>query len=123
MKHGVYVFCFLLLMFSLTACGSELNGSRTGNDSEFMMDFVVLNKSDAQDLKVEAGDSICAKVVVEAGQLSIKIQKDQEEPIYACDDVATDEFQISVEKSGIYTVTVTGEHAKGSVAFAVGTNP
>ncbi len=68
------------------------------------MDYSALNKMESQDLTVESGGIIKAKIVVEKGSLSVKIQKDKEEP---------------VDESGIYTVTVTGKKAKGSVSFTV----
>ena len=68
------------------------------------MDYSALNKMESQDLTVESGGIIKVKIVVEKGSLSVKIQKDKEEP---------------VDESGIYTVTVTGKKAKGSVSFTV----
>ena len=87
------------------------------------MDYKVLNKTDSQDLLVEAGDTIHAEIVVEGGSLSFKIQKDDEAPVYEGADVSSsEEFDVAIEKSGTYTVTVTGEKAKGSVSFTVVTN-
>lgn len=34
----------------------------------------------------------------------------------------SDEFDIDIEENGTYTVSVTGEKAKGSVSFSVVTN-
>lgn len=88
-----------------------------------MMDFKVFNKTDSQDLIVEEGDTIHAEINVEGGSLSFKIQKAAEVPIYEGVDVSfSDEFDVAIEESGMYTVTVTGEKAKGSVSFTVITN-
>ena len=112
-------FSFLVL----TACGTKFDGSRTGNDSEFIMEYSVLNTTDAQDLTVESGDTISANIVVDKGSLSIKIQKDGEEPIYESDGIsASNEFDVEIDESGTYTVEVTGKKAKGSVSFTVVTN-
>ena len=110
-------------MVSLTACGSKFDGSRTGNDSEFIMECRVLNKTDTQDLIAESGDTISGKIIVNEGSLSIKIQKDDEEPIYENNGIsASDEFNVEINESGTYTASVTGEKAKGSVNFTVVTN-
>lgn len=54
------------------------------------------------------------------GSLSIKIQKDDEEPIYESNGVFTsNEFDVEIDESGKYTVTVTGKKTKGSVSFHV----
>ena len=65
-------------------------------------------------------DSIYAKIVIEGGQLSFKIQKDDDVPICESVNVSlSDEFDVKIEESGIYTVTVTGAKAKGSISFTV----
>ena len=123
MKKFLLIVCTLALMVSLTACGSKFDGSRTGNDSEFIMEYRVLNKTDTQDLIAESGDTISGKIIVNKGRLSIKIQKDDEEPIYENNGISvSDEFDVEINESGTYTVSVTGEKAKGGVSFMVVTN-
>lgn len=123
MKKYLSILCSLILVLSLTACGAAFEGNRTGNDNEFVMDYKVLNKTDSQDLIVEEGDTIHAEIIVEGGSLSFKIQKDDEVPVYEGVDVSfSDEFDVDIEESGTYTVTVTGEKAKGGVSFTVVTN-
>ena len=123
MKKYLGILCSLILILSLTACGTDVDGSRTGNNTEFVMDYKVFNKTDSQDLIVEKGDTIHVEIIVEGGSLSFKIQKDEEVPVYESADVSfSDEFDVDIEESGTYTVTVTGEKAKGSVSFTVVTN-
>lgn len=123
MKKILLVVCTLALMVSLTACGSKFDGSRTGNDSEFIMEYRVLNKTDTQDLIAESRDTISGKIIVNKGSLSVKIQKDDEEPIYENNGISvSNEFDVEIIESGTYTVSVTGEKAKGSVSFTVVTN-
>lgn len=123
MKKIILIVCTLVFLISLTACGTKFDGSRTGNDSEFIMEYSVLNTTDAQDLIIEAGDTISAKIVVDKGSLSIKIQKDGEEPIYESNGISTsNKFDVEIDESGTYTVEVTGKKAKGSVSFIVQSN-
>ena len=123
MKKYLGILCSLILILSLTACRTDFDGSRTGNNNEFVMDYKVFNKTDAQDLIVEEGDIIHAEIIVKGGSLSFKIQKEDEVPVYeGVDVVLSDEFDVDIEESGTYTVTVTGETAKGSVSFTVITN-
>lgn len=67
MKKYLSILCSLILISLSTACGVAFDGSRTGNDNEFVMDFKVFNKTDSQDLIVEEGDTIHAKINVEGG--------------------------------------------------------
>lgn len=124
MKKYLGILCSLIFVFTLTSCGTDFDGSRTGNDSEFIMDYKVLNTTDSQNLVVAEGDTIHAEIIIEKGSLSFKIQKDDElVPVYEGNDVSfSDEFDVEIEKSGTYTVTVTGEKARGSVSFTVKTN-
>ncbi|GFO85118.1 hypothetical protein [Anaerostipes butyraticus] len=120
MKKVSCIFISILLIISLAGCSPDFNGSRTGNDSQFIMKYTAFNTTDSQDLLVEAGDKINAKIVIDGGHLSIKIQKGQEEPVYESENVFfSNDFDLDIEESGTYTVTVTGKKAKGSVRFVV----
>lgn len=123
-KHlGILCSLSLILVLSLTACGADFDGSRTGNDNEFVMNYKVFNTTDSQDLIVEEGDTIHVEIIVESGSLSFRIQKDDEVPVYESKDVSlSDEFDVEIEESGTYVVTVTGKKAKGSISFTVVTN-
>ena len=120
MKKITTIFSAVLLILSLSACSLDFDGSRTGNDTQLIMEYTAFNTTDSQDLVVEAGDIIHAEIVVEAGHLSYKIQKDDDEPIAESEGIFFSvEYDFDVEESGTYTVTVTGENAKGSVKFVV----
>lgn len=124
MKKVLLIVCTLaLITISLTACGTKFDGSRIGNDSEFIMEYSVLNTMDTQELIAESGDTISAKIVVNKGSLSIKIQRDGEEPVYESDGISeSNEFDVEIDEGGTYTVEVTGKKAKGSVSFIVESN-
>ena len=120
MKKIITIFSVIFLIISLTACSSDFNGSRTGNDHQLIMEYTTFDTTDSQDLVVEAGDTIHADIVIEDGQLSYKIQKNDDEPIAESEGIFFSvDFDVEVEESGTYTVTVTGEKTKGSVKFIV----
>jgi len=119
MKKVLGIVYVLVIVFSLSACGKSLfNGSRIGNDSQFIMEYKIFNTTDEQSLLLKSGDVIRTKVVVDSGRLSIKIQKDSDTPIYESDNIVISEsFDVEIQESGTYEITVTGEKAKGSVSF------
>ena len=41
MKKHLGILCSLILVLSLTACGADFDGSRTGNDNEFVMAYKI----------------------------------------------------------------------------------
>lgn len=115
----LFIFFFAsLIILSLTSCAlTKFDGNRTGNDSELIMSFKVLNKTDYQLLKLEQGDVVDAEIVCDSGQLNINVQKDKDKPIYKGTSVPTGSFQIEILESGTYKFSVTGKSAKGSVSF------
>lgn len=119
MKKFLGIFCVLIITMLLSACEkSAFNGSRIGNDSQFIMEYKIFNTTDGQSLLLESGDTIRAEVVVDSGKLSIKIQKDSDTPVYESDNIVSSEnFDVEIQESGTYKITVTGEAAKGSVSF------
>lgn len=122
-KRILLIVCVLAFTISLSGCGTDFNGSRIGNDSEFIMEYSVLNTTDTQELTAKSGDIINAKIIVKKGSLSIKIQKNGEEPIYESDGISvSNEFDVEIDEDGAYTVEVTGKKAKGSVSFVVESN-
>lgn len=120
MKKFITILGVILVITSLTACSPDFNGSRTGNDNQLIMEYTAFNTTDSQDLVVKAGDIIHVEIVVDDGHLSYKIQKDDNKPIAESEDIFfSEEFDVDIEESGTYTVTITGEKAKGSVKFIV----
>lgn len=62
---------FMFMMFSsillLTSCNKvNFNGSRTGNESEFIMKYSILNGTDSQALELKEGDFIDAEIVIDS---------------------------------------------------------
>lgn len=120
MKKYTTLFSMILAAVSLTACSPDFNGSRTGNDSQLIMEYTAFNTTDSQDLTVKAGDSIYVEFIVDDGHLSYKIQKNNNEPVAESDDIFfSEKFDVDIEESGTYTVTISGEKAKGSAKFIV----
>lgn len=63
-------------------------------------------------LDLEKGDIIEADIVNNSSTLSVKIQKDDTEPVYDNENVSTGTFEIEIEESGTYKITATGKKAK-----------
>lgn len=106
----------LLTTTLLTACAfSRFDGSRTGNESQFIMEYDMLNMTDSQKLALSEGDIVDFDVVSLSGSVDIVLSEEEEEPIYNGTDIPTSTFQVAIDKSGTYVVSVVGKKAKGSV--------
>lgn len=102
----------------LAGCGiTDFSGSRTGNESQFLMDYRMFNTTDSQILELEKGDYIYGEIEKKSGKLSVIIQKNGEEPIWESKNMPTGSFRLEIEEDGEYRITVKGERAKGRVSF------
>lgn len=112
----ILVLCFALTM--LSACSNaKFNGSSTGNDKQFIMEYSILNTSDYRKMSLAKGDIINAEIESKSGSVSIKVENSAGEVIYSDEDIPTSEFQIEIPQNDTYKFTVTGNKAKGSVSF------
>lgn len=73
---------------------------------------------------MSVGKDECVEVRIkkEKGTLSLKIEKEEGEPIYQGDDVSSGDFVVFAEESGNYRFTVSGKRAGGKVSFQVKNN-
>ncbi len=102
----------------LAGCSmADFNGSRTGNDSQFLMEYTIFNTTDSQLLELKKGDKIHGEIEKKAGKLAVTIQQEGKEPILESRDMPSGSLDIEIEEDGAYRITVTGEKAKGSVSF------
>ncbi|WP_050008113.1 hypothetical protein [Butyrivibrio sp. WCE2006] len=103
----------------LGACGKQatFNGSKTGDANHFDIDFETLNTSYSYDLEMKAGESIDVSVEKQAGDISITIQKGDEKPIYRGNNMESTDFKVGINEEGTYTLTVSGDNAKGHVVM------
>ena len=81
------------------------------------MEYSIFNTSDHRELSLETGDVIDTVVVSDDGSVDIQVENSAGEAIYSETDVPTSEFEISISQDDVYTFTVTGHEAKGSVSF------
>ena len=67
------ILCFSLVL--LNACGNAtFNGSSTGNDTQFIMEYSILNKSDYRNMTLKSGDIINTSIVSDSGSVSIEVE-------------------------------------------------
>ena len=110
------ILCFSLAL--LNACGNAtFNGSSTGNDTQFIMEYSILNTSDYREMALKAGDVIDTIIVSDDGSVDIQIENSAGASVYSETDVPTSAFEIVISQDDTYTFTVTGHRAKGSVSF------
>lgn len=100
----------------------KFDGERTVSaaPASFSLRFNVLNTAESQTLAFQEGDTLSVSWLIESGSVDILISMAGEEPIYQAngrgkgDEAA---FDLTIPKSGDYTITVTGKNAKGWLKF------
>lgn len=117
MRKIFAIFGLVLFITLLTACSPEFNGSSTGNDTQFIMEYSILNKSDYRNMTLKSGDIINTSIVSDSGSVSIEVENSKGEIIYSDEDIPTSDFEIATPQDDTYKFTVTGHNAKGSVKF------
>ena len=109
----------LVMCFLFTGCGgkSTFDGSRTSGETEFRMEYSILDKEESAELKLTEGDQIQAHISHTAGNVDVIVGQEGEEPIYKGTEQENADFILTVPKTGCYHVSVTGHRAKGEVSF------
>ncbi len=119
-KLSLLLILSMLILVSTTACSkSVFDGSCTGNDDQFIVDYSVLNCTRAHEIKLERGATIKVNVENKSGYLLILVADTNGEEIYRGDNLTSSVFSLEIPKTGTYKFSVTGSDAKGSVKFIV----
>lgn len=113
------VLCILLV--SIVGCVKEpvFNGSRTSNDTQFILEYEVLNDTKTHDMELEEGTIINVVISDNSGRVDILVEDVNGEIAYKGDHASSGNFSFKIPKTETYTFSVTGSKAKGGVSFKV----
>ncbi len=82
------------------------------------MEYKTLNGTDSQELELKEGDLLEIQLLYRRRRLfESRGSKGEEEPIFEEENISVNRVTLEIEESGTYTVTVTGQKARGSVSF------
>lgn len=112
------VAAFCIWMAAMICLPSRFSGSRTGNPRELLIDYKVMNITDTQQLSAKVGDVLHAEIVAEAGSIDVQLVSESGQVLYEENEITTSQtMDIPIEQTGLYTLQVTGDQAKGSAHF------
>lgn len=119
-KFSIVMILSISVLFIFIGCAKQtFNGSSTGNDEQFIIDYSIMNCTKTNDMKLEKGAKINVVTENKSGKLDIFIANSTGEKIYKGDNVTSGKFSVEVPKADTYKISVTGENAKGNVSFKV----
>ena len=100
----------------------KFNGERTVSaaPASFSLRFNVLNTAESQILAFQEGDTLSVSWLIDSGSVDILISMAGEKPIYQANGQGKGDeaaFDLTIPKTGDYTITVTGKNAKGWLSF------
>lgn len=111
----------LVLLGVVALCGglgpgrSEVTVKR--EDGLFSLGMTMMNEAQSATFALSAGDAIDVSLVRMGGEVSIRIARDGDAPVYEGRNPELGSFRVSIPSDGDYVITVTGQRAEGSVSF------
>lgn len=108
----------LISLFFVSCENISFNGSRTGNNSQFIVDFKVLNTSKTHTMNLEAGERIDVVISLESGDLKVYVYDSNNNYSYRSDKAFSTDFTLTIDHDDNYTFEIVGRNsAKGRVEF------
>ena len=109
----------LAMCLLFTGCGgkSTFDGVRTSSETEFRMEYSILNKEESAEMKLTEGDQIQVHISHTAGNIDVIVGQNGEEPIYKGTGQENADFILTIPKTGSYFFSVKGHRAKGEISF------
>ena len=103
----------------LSGCGgkSTFDGSRTSDETEFRMEYSILDKEESAELELTEGDRIQVHISHISGNVDVIVGENGEELIYKGTEQENADFILTIPKTGCYKISVTGHRAKGEISF------
>lgn len=117
--------CFTLLACMLLSCGCTsgsyvtVGSYSSSTKNSYFLEYHRFDGTKQTSLQLEEGDILNVELVCEEGTLGVTLQKEDDTPIYAEENCATDSFSLEITEAGTYTLTLQADNTKGSVNFYV----
>jgi hypothetical protein len=120
MKKTTLLISQLLFVLLFAACAAQtFDGSKTGNDTQFITSYRLLNTTLTHEMELSSGDVVAVGIVSDSGRVDVLVADEDGGVIYQGDDAPSSSFKLEIAKDGKYTFSVTGKKARGGVSFAV----
>lgn len=119
-KFSLIIILSMIILVIVTGCSKQVfNGNRTSNDTQFIMDYSILNRTEKHEMKLEAGVFVDVIIENKSGRVDILVADANGKEIYKGDNASSGKFSFKIPKTDTYKFSVTGSKAKGSVSFKV----
>ena len=118
MKKAITAILLVMcLLFAGCEGKSSFDGVRVSSETEFRMEYSILDKEESAEMKLTEGDQIQVHISHTTGNVDVTVGQNGEEPIYKGIGQKNADFILTVPKTGCYIFSVTGHQAKGEIFF------
>lgn len=90
-------------------------GSRIENPDAYLLDIQRMNGTDLHTLELQEGDTLQVRFETGKGTLYMEIKAPDGTTIYRGNGKETTDFTVNIRESGVYTIVVEAQHAKGTL--------
>ena len=116
----VFIALLLLLLAGIAVflfCYNQegFTGSRVKNPDAYLLDIEKMNGTDLHTLELSRGDVLQIQFETEKGNLYMEIKAPDGTAVYRGNGKETTDFTVNIRESGVYTVVVEAQHAKGTI--------
>ena len=105
------------LLFAGCVGKSTFDGSRISDETEFRMEYNILDKEESAELKLTEGDQLQVSISHTTGNVDVIVGRNGEEPIYKGTGQENADFVLTIPQTGAYQISVRGHRAKGKISF------
>lgn len=123
-KKNVLLIVLVILIFVMVMfCNWKMdkhtfNGNSIKNESEYTLDFDVLNGQDFHSLNLNEEDVLDVNANIDSGKVKVEIKEVSGESIYRSSEITTSNFKVVIPTTGAYEIKVEGKNAKGKISFS-----
>lgn len=119
-KLSVIIVTLFLLVFASGCANQAFDGSSTGNDEQFILNYSALNCEKSHQMTLDKGSVINVSINNGKGRIDVLISGSNGHVAYKGDDADNSEFIVTINQTDNYTFSVTGKNAKnGNISFIV----
>lgn len=91
------------------------DGSRVKNPNGYLLDFSYMDENDSQTMYLESGDILKVTYEIKDGRIDVTIGISDQDPIYRGSDVQTGDFELTIQETGEYVISVHASKASGTL--------
>lgn len=107
--------CLIAALLLMTSCKPDFVGNKTTVNGTYTLSFSALNKTEDGEISVKAGEEMHVTITLDEGSVDVEIRDRDYESAYVGSGLSDEDFTVICPKDGRYTISVTGEDAKGKV--------